>query len=173
MKIILEGTEAELRSALHSFGVPDKVVFDDGEKFVELPKRRRNCAVTRLEPQMRNAVDSMLLKSCAYSYISQHLKSLGISISRQAIGNYRRSYFQPPMIKDELIPFACRDLSYKGHGSQKSETQPVISLEMMAENALSNSDSQENAELTKLTATHYRQLRELFSSNSYDKTPEQ
>ena len=34
MKIILEGTEAELRSALHSFGVPDKVVSDNGSQFL-------------------------------------------------------------------------------------------------------------------------------------------
>lgn len=34
MKIILEGTEAELRSALHSFGIPDKVVSDDGSQFL-------------------------------------------------------------------------------------------------------------------------------------------
>lgn len=34
MKIILEGTEAELRSTLHSFGVPDKVVFDNGSQFL-------------------------------------------------------------------------------------------------------------------------------------------
>lgn len=134
MKNILEGTEAKLRSALHSFGIPDKIVFDDGEKFVELPKHRRNCAVTRLATEMRNTVDSMLLNGCTYSHISQYLKSLGISISRQAIGNYRRSHFQPPMIKDELIPFACRDLSYRGHRHQKSEAQPVISLEMTAEN---------------------------------------
>ncbi len=40
MKIILEGTEAEFRSALHSFGIPDKIVFDDGEKFVKLPNWR-------------------------------------------------------------------------------------------------------------------------------------
>lgn len=133
MKIILEGTAEELRN-MFPFGIPQNIVFDDGEKFVELPKRRRNCAVTRLEPELRNAVDSMLSNGCTYSYISQHLKSLGISVSRQAICNYRRSYFQPPMIKDELIPFACSDLSYRGHRHQKSETQPVISLEMMAEN---------------------------------------
>lgn len=30
MKIILEGTEAELISALHPFGIPDKVISDDG-----------------------------------------------------------------------------------------------------------------------------------------------
>ncbi len=34
MKIILEGTEAELRSALHSFGVPDKTVSDNGSQFL-------------------------------------------------------------------------------------------------------------------------------------------
>lgn len=132
MKIILEGTAEGLRN-MFPFGIPQNIVFDDGEKFVELPKRRRSCAVTRLEPKIRNAVDSMLSNDCTYSYISQHLKSLGISISRQAICNYRRSYFQPPMIKDELIPFVCNDRSYKGYRHQKSEVQPVVSLEMMAE----------------------------------------
>lgn len=34
MKIILEGTEAELRSALHSFGVSDKVVSDNVSQFL-------------------------------------------------------------------------------------------------------------------------------------------
>lgn len=34
MKIILEGTEAELRSALHSFGIPEKVVSDSGSQFL-------------------------------------------------------------------------------------------------------------------------------------------
>lgn len=34
MKIILEGTEAELRSVLHSFGVPDKVVSDNDSQFL-------------------------------------------------------------------------------------------------------------------------------------------
>ena len=135
MRIILEGTEAKLRSALHSFGIPNEVTFDDGEKFVELPKRRRSCAVTRLEPKIRNAVDSMLSNGCTYSYISQHLKSLGISISRQAICNYRRSYFKPPMIKDELIPFVYSDrvIDRTRIQTSKSEVQPVVSLEMMAE----------------------------------------
>lgn len=34
MKIILEGTEAEFRSMLHSFGIPNEVVFDDGSQFI-------------------------------------------------------------------------------------------------------------------------------------------
>ncbi len=34
MKIIFEGTETELRSALSSFGVSNKVIFDDGKEFV-------------------------------------------------------------------------------------------------------------------------------------------
>lgn len=34
MKIILEGTEAEFRSLLHSFGIPKEVVFDDGSQFI-------------------------------------------------------------------------------------------------------------------------------------------
>lgn len=34
MRIILEGTEAEFRSMLHSFGIPNEVVCDDGSEFV-------------------------------------------------------------------------------------------------------------------------------------------
>ncbi len=34
MKIIIEGTAEELRNAIGSFGIPNEVVFDDGEKFV-------------------------------------------------------------------------------------------------------------------------------------------
>lgn len=34
MKIILEGTEAELISALGSFGIPNEVIFDDEKEFV-------------------------------------------------------------------------------------------------------------------------------------------
>ena len=34
MRIILEGTEAEFRSLLHSFGIPKEVVFDDGSQFI-------------------------------------------------------------------------------------------------------------------------------------------
>ena len=34
MKIILEGTEAEFRSMLHSFGVPDKTVSDNSSQFL-------------------------------------------------------------------------------------------------------------------------------------------
>lgn len=34
MKIILEGTEAEFRYLLHSFGIPKEVVFDDGSQFI-------------------------------------------------------------------------------------------------------------------------------------------
>lgn len=34
MKITLEGTEAELINVLHSFGIPNEVVFDDGKQFL-------------------------------------------------------------------------------------------------------------------------------------------
>ena len=34
MRIILEGTEAELKNALHAFGVPTKLVYDDGSQFL-------------------------------------------------------------------------------------------------------------------------------------------
>lgn len=34
MKIILEGTEAEFINVLHSFGIPNEVVFDDGNQFL-------------------------------------------------------------------------------------------------------------------------------------------
>lgn len=34
MRIILEGTEAELRSALHSFGISNEVAFNDGSQFL-------------------------------------------------------------------------------------------------------------------------------------------
>ena len=120
MKIIIEGTTEELRNVIH-FGIPKEVFFDDGKKFVKFESRRRNCVVTRLEPEMRKAVDDMLLNGCSYSHISQKLKSLGISISKQAISNYHRNYYQPPMTKDELMPFACGERSYKGHRHTKGE----------------------------------------------------
>lgn len=34
MKIILEGTKAEFRNLLHSFGIPKESVFDDGSQFI-------------------------------------------------------------------------------------------------------------------------------------------
>ena len=123
MKIILEGTEAELINALHSFGIPNEVVFDDGEQFVKPESRRKNCAITKLNPEMRKSVDTMLLHGCSYNHISQYLKSLGVSISRQAISNYRRNYFQKPhTYKDELIPFNCGDIGGRGHRRKKAET---------------------------------------------------
>ena len=124
MKIILEGTEAELINALHSFGIPNEVVCDDGEQFVKPKSRRKNCTITKLNPEMRKSVDTMLLHGCSYSHISQYLMSLGVSISRQAISNYRRNYFQKPMpIKDELIPFNCGDIGGRGHRRKKDKKE--------------------------------------------------
>lgn len=50
MKIILEGTEAELRSALHSFGVQDKDVSDDGSQFLcaDIAIRGHRCKTAKL-----------------------------------------------------------------------------------------------------------------------------
>lgn len=123
MKIILEGTESELRSAIRSFGIPNEVIFDDGNKFVTQNSRRKNCTITKLNPEIKETVDNMLVKGCSYNYISKYLNTLGISLSRQAISNYRRNYFKKSMpIKDELIPFNCGDIGGRGHRIKKSET---------------------------------------------------
>lgn len=34
MKIILEGTETEIINALHSFCIPNEVIFDNGNQFI-------------------------------------------------------------------------------------------------------------------------------------------
>ena len=162
MKIILEGTEAELRNAIRSFGIPNEAIFDDGNEFVAQNSRRKNCTITKLSPEIKETVDNMLSNGCTYSLISQYLKSLEISLSRQAISNYRRNYFQKSMpIKDELIPFNCGDIGGRGHRCKKVERtfkdfkeqygntinnylpqkevpdkpKPCIDLDIMAENA--------------------------------------
>lgn len=74
MRIILEGTEAELRSALHSFGISSEVAFDDGKQFlcsdiVSRENRRRKLEDTltssEIDVGFRSNSDNSRIKAIA------------------------------------------------------------------------------------------------------------
>lgn len=103
MKIILEGTEAELRSALHSFGIPSEVAFDDGKQFlcsdiVSRENRRRKSEDTltssEIDVGFRYNSDNNRIKAIAKEQadrrrqVRQQLNPLLEQAIPEAVANY-------------------------------------------------------------------------------------
>lgn len=113
MKIILEGTEAELRSALHSFGIPKEVVFDNGSQFLcgDITERGHRCKKSVrtfkvLKEQFKDVIKDYTFSKEAPN--EPELKSL-TEVDNEHIVDYHRRFGAEVPIDVKEIPYVSKD----------------------------------------------------------------